>query len=180
MKQLRYRVLLSCAAFLGIIASCTYLPPTQTQFTVDIQGDGNQITYEIAGGVVTFKVTSPTGMGSATVKLTAGALPGRVVLRLNLQGLEDLDFTYGAVTVTASVPTSAQDLVLESVKSADGSAETEIEPGSPYWMEIRQISTGEGPDSEVSGQSYFEVEAPQDFLTGPHQDFFIHWLDFYR
>ena len=185
-----------CGTFLCCIAlaSCTAEDPVPFRaassstpaFTVEVARAEDRVIYEMEGQTAVFRITSPTGMGSAQVALASGAVPDKLILRFYLQGLEKLDFAYDTTTVTASVPSSrrspsggGQDMVLESVRSEDG-AQDEIGPDSPYWMDIRFVPAGEQTGSDGSQAGYFEVEAPDDFLTRHSRAFSIRWLDFYR
>jgi hypothetical protein len=179
-KQLPCRILLSCAGLLALAASCTGLGPAGAQFTLEVQGESNQVLYRVDNGAAIFEITSPTGMGNATVELVAEKLPEKLILRFYLQGLEDLRFTYGTTTVSASVPTGTPDLILENVKTAEGEDAVDITPDSPYWMDVRLVPASEGGSSSTPQPGYFEVVAPEDFLAGPYRGFSIRWLDFYR
>jgi hypothetical protein len=124
------------------------------------------------------EVFSPSGIGSAEVVITSAARPQKIVLRLHLRGLEQLRFTYGDATVTASL-SSTGDSATQQTYRGDGQEQAIVE-GSPYWMSIRLVPAGGSPATIPLENGYIEVEAPQDFLANRKTKFAIQWIDFYR
>ena len=167
--------LLCCVA----LASCTTSGSGRTQFAVEVADAEDQVLYKVEGPTAIFDISSPSGIGSAQVTLVSGPSPSQLLLRFHLQGLEELVFAYDTTAVTASVLSSGEGMVLESVRTAGG-AQEEIDADSPYWMNIRFVPAGEQASAAPSQAGYFEVEAPDDFLAGRYRAFSIRWVDFYR
>jgi hypothetical protein len=132
-------------------------------------GDAQQAVVE---------VFSPSGIGGATVEITSPALPQAIVLRLHLRGLEQLRFTYGDTTVTASLASAGDNTTHQTYQGAG--QEQPIAEGSPYWMNIRLVPAGASPATIPLRDGYIEVAAPKDFLARGQAKFAIQWIDFYR
>jgi hypothetical protein len=134
---------------------------------VTVSADARQAIVDIA---------NPSGVGGATIAITSAARPRRITLRLHLRGLEELRFSYGDATISASL---ASDLAIREAYRSAG-PEQAIAEGSPYWMSIRLVPAGGAPATIPLQQGYIEVEAPQDFLARGQTTFSIQWVDFYR
>jgi hypothetical protein len=137
---------------------------------------GDHVTAVSRGGATVFEVTSETGLGSAEVQQVAGAAAEALTIRLHLRGLEQFDFSYGAVTVLVSVSSNGDNAVSEAVR-LDSSGETTIGPDSPFWMPVDVIPAA-GSGDEATGVC--SVDAPRDFVQGTQQAFSMRWIDFYR
>lgn len=156
-----------------LLAACT---PISAPVTVTVSRPGDQAQVTTNAGTVIVDLFSPTGIGSATVTLPR---PQPVLLRLHLSGMEELRFAYGEVEVLASV-SSADASLRESVRLGDEGEEA-IEPDSPYWMDVRILDAAGAPTTTIPLQGgFFEVAAPEDFLTSGQSEFSISWVDFYR
>jgi len=130
-----------------------------------LKGDP-QIVFTTSNELLLIDITSPTGIGGATIDKTAGQWPPKIILRLHLKGLEDFKFKYGAKTVEASVSSQNNKVVREELVQ-DGQV-TSLNAGDVYWMNV------------TSNPGYFDIEAPADFLTSGENTFTIEWIDFYR
>lgn len=126
---------------------------------------------------VTFDITSQTGIGSAEIKLVHGEWPETILFRLHVAGLEEFRFAYHETAVTASVSSSGDHQVLESVAQA-GEAQPVAED-SVFYMPVR-LEAESGEVSIPLAEGYFEIEAPADFQAGAYDMFTISWIDFYR
>ncbi len=143
------------------------------EFAVAVDKPGDRMTVTADADRTIFDVWSPSGIGSAGVRLAAGDMPPSVVMRFHLRGLEQMTFSYGDTIVTLSVPSGGDAPVLQSVLQAG--QEQSIGPESPYWMEVVQMEPSDGSDG-----GYFQVTAPQAFSTSPATNFTMGWIDFYR
>ena len=124
------------------------------------------------------EVFSPSGIGGAAVEITSAALPRAITLRLHLRGLEELRFSYGDITITASVSSAGDNAVHQAYRGTG--QEQAIAEGSPYWMNIRLVSGSGSPATIPLQDGYIEVEAPKDFFVSRQAKFAIQWIDFYR
>lgn len=143
-------------------------------FDVTTKDPGDRVTVTMVGTRAEVDVFSKKGIGTANVERVSGGRPSGLVLRLRLEGLEELRFTYGGRTVRLSAPRSQESPVLESIITAAG--EQPIEPGSSYWMAVERVEA----DKDAAGKGYFLVTGPQDFLNASRWAFSISWIDFYR
>jgi hypothetical protein len=159
--------LLSGAALLslGACAASTRQVDRPTFRYTPLKGDP-QIIFTISNEMLLIDITSPTGIGGATIDKTSGQWPPKIVMRLHLKGLEDFKFKYGAKTVAVSVPGQSNKVVREELVQ-DGQV-TSLSAGDAYWMSVTA-----NPDD-------FDIEAPADFLTSGENTFTIEWIDFYR
>ncbi|NTU63893.1 MAG: hypothetical protein HGB05_10960, partial [Chloroflexi bacterium] len=125
-----------------------------------------RITFNTTSDLLLIDITSPTGIGSATIEKTAGQWPPRVVMRLRVKGLESFKFRYGDTIIDVSVSSHGDNAVRETYEQPGkmGAAVS----GSPYWMAV------------TPGEGYFDLEAPADFLKSGESQFTIEWIDFYR
>jgi hypothetical protein len=156
-----------------ILVACQPIVPSSREM---VNGDESLVAVidELSGLAV--NVQSERGIGSASVTLPH---PQPILLRLHLNGLEELRFAYGEVEMLASVSSSDASL-RESVRLGDGDEEA-IEPDSPYWMDVRILDAAGAPTTTIPLQGgIFEVTAPADFLTSGQSEFSILWVDFFR
>jgi hypothetical protein len=148
-------------------------PTPGAQYTVDVSGAGNRVETLSDAGQVVFSVFSPGGIGSARVAVQ-GEWPPKILLRLHLDGLENLRLEYAATTIQLSLPVAQPDMALRTVVVA-GENETLVEEeSSPYWMPV-SLQNNEQPDD-----LYYEVSLPPDFWDSHATDFSFNWIDFYR
>lgn len=156
-----------------LLVACT---PISAPATVTVSRPDSEAQVTTNASTVIVDLFSSTGIGSATVTLPR---PQPVLLRLHLSGLEELRFAYGDAEVIASVSSSDASL-RESVRLGDGDEEA-IDPDSPYWMDVRILDAAGTPTTTIPLQGgFFEVAAPEDFLTSGQSEFSTSWVDFYR
>ena len=74
----------------GMAAYLTWLlsAPEVPAFDITTRKSADQIKVAVENDTATFDVTSPSGIGGATIALTKGNWPKSVVVRLHLHGLE--------------------------------------------------------------------------------------------
>lgn len=132
------------------------------------------------GEVVVIDVTSQSGIGRLRATLGENVAPPRLVLRLRLNGLEELRFSYPGAEVVVSV-SSSDSRVRAQAQPAGESALGEIGPDSPYWMDVQVYDRNGAPAGAIpTNGGYFDVAVPADFLDGEHRIFTAGWVDFYR
>ncbi len=158
--------------FLGLavwgVAACSTLSTSSAQTTYQatpLKGDV-RVTFSTTGEMVLIDITSPTGIGSAAIEKTSGQWPGKIVMRLHTQGLEQFTFRYGNTSIDLSV-SSQGDHAVHEVVTQSGKTAT-INAGDPYWIAV------------TPEQNYFDLQAPADFLNSGENQFTIEWIDFYR
>lgn len=140
--------------------------------------DEDKVTAQLKDGTMTYTITSPSGMGGASVTPWKGWAK-KVVLRLNLRGLESITVSNGKVDLRASVLSHSGNPRLLSVKDEIG--EKKVEQGNDYWTEIRALDAKGKLVEGLPGEGgYFQVELPSALLDGPPKSLTIDWIDFYR
>jgi hypothetical protein len=123
-------------------------------------------------------IFSESGIGNADIEITSKALPQQIVFRFHLRGLEELRFAYGNTVVTASLSSSEQHEVRQSLsRTGEMPIESQVlASNSTYWMKVRDVSL----DKIALQDGYIEVEVPEDFLVSGIRRASIRWIDFYR
>ncbi len=171
--ELRTTLLFIC---LALLTACAPVAP-QPVASVTTDRPDTQVQVGESGDSAVVDVVSPTGIGGAQVALAAP--PGALTVRLHLSGLEEYRFGYDDAQVLLSV-SSHDASVRQSVRVGEGSEE-EIEPGSPYWMDVRILDAGGAVTTTLPLHGgVIEVDAPPDFFAQPRQTFSLSWIDFYR
>lgn len=167
--MMRHHTLLvvACMAILGFTACAPSSASNERAAykAVPLKGEP-VITFSAASDTLLIDITSPTGIGSATIEKTAGQWPPKIVMRLHVKGLESFMFRYGDTTVDVSVSSHGDNAVHE-VYEQPGKMGAVI-PGSPYWIAV------------TPGEGYFDLAAPADFLKSGENKFTMEWIDFYR
>lgn len=154
--------------------------PPRIQASTDDAGLGSAVGVEASGTVI--RVMSRSGMGSAQVRLVSGAWPEKLVIQLELKGLEEFRFSYDSVTISASVSSHGMNEVSEALSmDAETSGMIPLLPASPYWMDVTIVSAAGAANERIPlGEGYFSVKVPSAFLRSEAEAFTIAWIDFYR
>lgn len=162
-------LLTACASpAAGPATSATAAPEAQ----VATDKPDNRVAVTRDANRLIVDVVSPSGIGSAGVRLPAGDMPPTVLMRFHLRGLEQMTLAFGDAVVKLSAPSGGRP-VLQSVIEAG--QERAIGPDSSYWMEVTQTAPPDGSDSAL-----FEVTSPPAFAASPPASFTVGWIDFYR
>src|SRR5689334_15585107 len=94
-------ILAACAVL--ALSSCGTASRERVTLNVVPNQPDTRIVVDADAERADIQIFSPRGIGGADAKFTSAALPRRVVMRFHLRGLEELRFTYGGITVTASL-----------------------------------------------------------------------------
>jgi hypothetical protein len=164
-----------------LLAACAGAPAEaqsgEPAFIVIPKNTDDRVDIRYENGTSFIDIYSPTGIGSAILELESGTMPGGMVLRLHLKGLEELRLTSAQTSLAASVSNSNPSEIQQRVLAA--SSDTPLLPGDPLWMPLEIIS----PQAEKTiplEEGYFEVEVSQEFLRKAGKSFEIQWTDFFR
>lgn len=157
----------SWLAILGLTACAPSSASIQraTYKAVPLKGDP-LITFSTTNDTLLIDITSPTGIGSASIEKTSGQWQGKIVIRLRVKGLESFKFQYADTIIDVTVSSHGDNAVRE-VYEQPGKIGT-VSAGDPYWIAV------------TPGEGYFDLEVPADFLTSGENKFTIEWIDFYR
>jgi hypothetical protein len=169
----------SCCVVAAIaLASCGSASGAAVALAATADRPDTRVTVSADAQQAIVDVSSPSGIGGASVAITSAVQPQKITLRLHLRGLEELHFTYGDTTISASI-SSTGDTAIHQTHRGTG-PERAIAEGSPYWMQTRLVPVGGASATIPLQDGYIEVEAPQDFLARGQTTFAIQWVDFYR
>lgn len=163
-------VLTACVAPVGVTPPAGGAAP---EFEVTAQKAEDQVTVAMDDGRMIVDVRSPSGIGSAVVSLVAGEMPQPTIMRLHLNGLEQMTFAYDDTVLTLSVSSHDDRQVLRSATVAD--QPIDVHPQGPYWMDLTHVAPTDG-----AAGGYFEITAPAAFHDAGPTMFLIAWIDFFR
>lgn len=142
------------------------------------KADAVAVTTE--GDRIILAITSPSGIGGATIERKGDSWPKQLVLRVHLRGLESLSVTCGDRKLSASVLSHSgnpRTLILWK----DGKEGPALTKDSPYWMEIVAMDAKGQPVNGLPGDGgYFEMVVSQAILGEKSSTLTIGWIDFYR
>jgi hypothetical protein len=66
-------------------------PGTAVFYAIQCRKPADHVAVTVGADTTTFTVTSPSGIGSASIERTGPAWPASVILRLDLKGLEGIE-----------------------------------------------------------------------------------------
>ena len=147
-------------------------------FSVTAKNQDDQVNVQYVESIAVIDVQSPSGIGSAKLELESGGMPENMLLRLHLQGLEEIRLISDQAAIAASASSSGPFGVSDQSFISAGS-EYSIKPIDPLWMKI-EIVSGQANKNIPLEEGYFEVTFPREFLQNAVNSFEIHWIDFYR
>ena len=167
----------------GILMAGCAAPPGAPEtpapvIRVTAEGDGNKLTVSSEGETAIFDVQSESGIGSATIELVSGGFPENIILRLHVKGLEEFQLTYGGTVISATVSSSDNRSIFQSLATPEES-ERPITPDNPSWLDIATVSD-QAKSRIPLDQGYFEITLPKGLLSARDRSFSIQWIDFYR
>ena len=135
-------------------ASEISLAPSQPHFDITTRKPADRVEAETKDDTTTLTISSPSGIGSATISPKQGQWPKKVILRLRLKGLESLTVSNSKVTLGASMSSHGEQG--QRVFLKDGSGETPIGKDDPNRMEIKLVGGQKVPLKD----GYFEIVLP--------------------
>ena len=146
-------------------------------FSISTKNQNDQVNFQYMDGAAIIDVQSPTGIGSAKLELESGGMPENMLLRLHLQGLEEIRLISDQAVIVASGSSGGSFAINDQRVNSYGS-EYSLTPIDPLWMKIEVISDQAKKIPLESG--YFEITVPGEFLQNARSSFEIQWIDFYR
>jgi len=150
------------------------------RFLVTIRKADDRVLVRLDGERAIVTVTSPSGIGGATITREGERWPGSIVFRLRLRGLERLRIGTGKGTLSASVSSSGDHRTILSF-SEGGKEEVSIDRRSPYWTEISILDAQGHPAKEIPlKDGVFEVTLPRALFVSNPPTITLDWIDFYR
>jgi hypothetical protein len=165
-----------------LLASCggasAHAQPGQPAFVVITKNPDDQVGIQYENATALIDIQSPTGIGSATFELDSGDMPGEMILRLHLHGLEQVRFNSAQDRIAASV-SSSDPFNVSDQRILSAGEEIPLLPGHPLWMEIEVVSELAEKTIPLE-EGYFEIRVPRKFIEQAGNSFEIEWIDFYR
>ena len=152
---------------------CAAGPPS---FKITVKKAQDAVAVKVEQDTVVFTVSSPSGIGGASVALERGPRPAVVVVRLRLHGLEAFAATCGRLRLSASMISGAGKP--KRLYFADGDQERPLPPEATVEScdaQGRPISGGHLPEG-----GYFEVRLPKVLFSDASKPLELGWIDFYR
>ena len=150
------------------------------RFQVTTRKADDRVLVQLQGDRAVFTVTSPSGIGGATITREGERWSGSIILRLRLRGLERLRIGTGKAILSASVSSSGDHRTILSL-SEGGKEEVSIERRSPYWTEISILDAQGHPAREIPlKDGVFEVTLPHALFASNPPTITLDWIDFYR
>ena len=153
----------------------TSQPATQPNaFEIKCRKPEDRVAVSTGGDSTVFTITSPSGIGEATIERKGEAWPKAVVLRLNVRWLEKLVISNGTTELSASVNRRTGGVRLlangkELVGKGSGTAAMD-----PLWMSIQSF------DAAGDTDHYFGMTLPKALLDEKVKVLKIKWIDYYR
>jgi hypothetical protein len=130
-------------------------------------------------GRTVFAVKSPFGISQAVIERKDEKWPGAVVLRLYLKGLVSFRASNGKVTLNAGGSIQGGKPQVRLWK--DRNVDDRLDENSPFWMDIRILSSGGKPAARIPlKHGYFELALPRVLFEGNPKSITLSWIDFYR
>ncbi len=167
---------LPCVAIMLCGAACKVFQSREAMVKVISHKNDAQLVVRRDGDLAIIEIFSESGIGEAAFEVIPDSLPQKILLHFHLRGLEELRFGYGEIVITASIASTGERGIRQSMHRAGEEPVHALTPSSPFWMKIRVASR-----NPISlNERFIAVEAPEDFLAGGARHATIHWIDFYR
>ena len=171
----RYWLLLDAAMiFMGAI--CQTSQRDQAMIKIISHQDDARLQTCVNDDDAIIDIFSASGIGQADFELVSEQMPKRILMRFHLRGLEELRLAYGEIVVSASMASTGEQGIRQSMSRAGEKPVEALTSNSPFWMKMRVTSRDKIPLRE----GYIEIEAPADFFTSGARKASIDWIDFYR
>jgi hypothetical protein len=149
-------------------------------FRVTTRKPDDRVAVHLLEDRATFTVTSPSGIGGATVTRNGDRWPAQVVLQHRLRGLEQLQVENGNVTLTVMVSSSEGHRTSLRL-SETGKQEVWVDRSSPFWTEVRIVDAQGRPSGEIPPkEGAFEITLPQQIYSAKLPSLTMNWIDFFR
>jgi hypothetical protein len=165
-----------------LLVSCATAPANaqadEPAISVVTRNADDEVSIQYQNGAAQIDIYSPSGIGSAAFALESGVMPGKIILRLHLGGLEQVQLKSPHEAIRASVSSDGTFSVGEQTILSAGT-ESSLLPGNPLWMEIDVVSAQAEKKIPLK-EGYFEVMIPGTFLQNAGTSFEVEWIDFFR
>ena len=149
-------------------------------FKISARQPKDQITVQSKDEKAIFSITSPSGIGSATIERTDQRWPNEVVLQVHLHGLESFSISNGTVKLAASVLSHSDNLRLLHLWK-EGKEGPRLDKSSPFWTAIEIVGAKDNAAQKIPlERGYFQLVIPKALLAGNPKSISLSWINFYR
>lgn len=148
---------------------------------INLKKKEDQLSLRGNSRSATLSITSPSGIGGATIRRIATDWPGQVVLQLNLRGLEQLSIQNVDANVTLRASVRSHGDHRRSLQVLTGDPQSPVTPDSPYFTKIRAFDRERNETHTFPlEQGYFQLTIPAAMLKDNPTQLSIQWIDFSR
>jgi hypothetical protein len=150
-------------------------PRPSAVFDIKTKKPADQIKVTIERDTAIFDLTSPSGIGAATLTLAQGKWPTTVILRLRLHALESFAVSNGKINLAGSVLSHSGNTA--SLYLTEDEKERKLEPGTA----IRVLDAAGNPITGLPGKGgYFEITLPKALFAAQPTSLMLGWIDAFR
>lgn len=159
---------------LSLIRALGNEPPSPFKITTKRTTD--QIAILQKEKQVRFQVKSPTGISQATIERQSENWPETVVIEMHLKGLEHFQISNEKATIQAAVSNQGEPNPVRVWLNQK--EDRPLDKNHPLWMEIRRMTPKDQKGD--TGEVFFQMELPREFLKQQPSTIALEWVDFYR
>ncbi|MGH1365744.1 MAG: hypothetical protein ACRBF0_19440 [Calditrichia bacterium] len=154
--------------------------PPAIRVSVENRDDMLTITYVDKECIV--DVYSSKGIGDADVDLEATAFLKSLILRMHLQGLEELVVSRGDQSYRIEVQSHGDRQIMQSYRAQASEEWESLSAADERNMVVRRIGSDGKTSTDVPLRNgYFEISLPSNLWKGKsRQKLSVSWIDFYR
>jgi hypothetical protein len=164
----------------GAEPAAELIPVKTNGFNIICRRPEDRITIKATAGQTIFSVTSPSGIGGATITRQEARWPKEIILRFHLRGLEDFRISNGLVEIGGAVASHSGHAVRLHLKEK-GKEGPPLTRENPFWTEItRRDADGRATEGLPKEGGYFEMKLPPALLNDQTKRLTLSWIDFYR
>ena len=161
-----------------VLAGCRPVQPAGRDTAAGVVATGDSVHLSESDGMLVVDITSVRGIGRALVTLNPTAPPSAILLRLHLQGLEQLTVDNGEQRLEIAVASSPPHGVTQSAVGGEGTQL--LHEGDALWATVT-LTAGDGRAPAIPLQDgSIDVRLPAGLVNAKHSELALAWVDFYR
>jgi hypothetical protein len=132
------------------------------------------------GDHATIEVSSPSGIGGATLRRKGERWPTTLIVKLGLHGLEQFRVEDGESTLTVMVSSGGDRRTTVTLREK-GEEEIRVDRDGAYWAEVRFVD-GQGRPTRANHErdGTIDISLPQQFYSRNRPAVTLKWVDFFR
>lgn len=174
--------LLLAAAVSGCASGVSPASGEKPMIEVILDKEADSALVEFRPGAAIITVDSARGIGGMQARLTEGAWPEKVLVRLRLHGLESLELGYGPYTIATGVSSTSEPAPPPAVynREVENSVNEPATLTPSQQLPVSLHSDTQEPPGIPLQEGHFEVSLPAHFFESGEDAFTLQWIDFYR